>query len=38
MGGETENPTYEQVSMGNTGHAEVVEMSMTQILLHTVSS
>ena len=23
MGGETENPTYEQVSMGNTGHAEV---------------
>ena len=26
MGGETENPTYEQVSMGNTGHAEVVEI------------
>ena len=26
MGGEIENPTYEQVSMGNTGHAEVVEI------------
>jgi len=26
MGGETENPTYEQVSIGNTGHAEVVEI------------
>ena len=26
MGGETENPTYEQVSMGNTGHVEVVEI------------
>ena len=26
MGGETENPTYEQVSMGRTGHAEVVEI------------
>ena len=26
MGGETENQTYEQVSMGNTGHAEVVEI------------
>ena len=26
MGGETENPTYEQVSIGNTGHVEVVEI------------
>ena len=26
MGGEIENPTYEQVSVGNTGHAEVVEI------------
>ena len=26
MGGETENPTYEEVSIGNTGHVEVVEI------------
>ena len=26
MGGETKNPTYEEVSMGNTGHVEVVEI------------
>ena len=26
MGGKIENPTYEQVIMGNTGHAEVVEI------------
>ena len=25
-GGNTENPTYEQVSMGNTGHAEVIKV------------
>ena len=25
-GGETENPTYYQVSVGNTGHAEVVQV------------
>jgi peptide-methionine (S)-S-oxide reductase len=26
MGGRTKNPTYQQVSMGNTGHAEVVRV------------
>ena len=33
MGGETENPTYEQVSMGNTGHAEVVEIEYDQNII-----
>jgi peptide-methionine (S)-S-oxide reductase len=27
MGGKTPNPTYSQVSRGNTGHAEVVQVS-----------
>jgi len=27
MGGHTKNPTYEQVSMGNTGHAESVQVT-----------
>lgn len=27
MGGTTENPTYEQVCSGETGHAEVVQLS-----------
>ena len=26
MGGRTKNPTYQQVSMGSTGHAEVVQI------------
>ena len=27
MGGHTKNPTYEQVCAGNTGHAEVIELT-----------
>ena len=26
MGGDTENPTYEQICTGNTGHAEVIQI------------
>ncbi|BCA92688.1 hypothetical protein HMSLTHF_24630 [Vreelandella aquamarina] len=26
MGGELENPTYEQISRGGTGHIEVVQI------------
>ncbi len=32
-GGRTENPTYEQVSNGNTGHAEVIYMEYDPALV-----
>ena len=37
-GGRTENPTYEQVSSGTTGHAEVIkiEYNPEKILLETL--
>lgn len=33
-GGKTENPTYEQVSSGDTGHAEAVEIVYDPTLVH----
>ncbi len=30
MGGTTKNPSYEQVSMGHTGHAEVIKVSFDE--------
>lgn len=32
-GGKTENPTYEQVSSGNTGHAEVIQIKFDPSLI-----
>ncbi|WDD99868.1 peptide-methionine (S)-S-oxide reductase MsrA [Thalassomonas actiniarum] len=33
MGGETQDPTYEKVCKGNTGHAEVVQLSFDPTLI-----
>lgn len=33
MGGETDNPSYEQVCSGTTGHAEVVQVECNEKLL-----
>jgi len=33
-GGETKNPTYEQVSNGNTGHAEVIRIEYDPALIN----
>lgn len=32
-GGETQNPTYERVSSGNTGHAEVVRITYDPLII-----
>ena len=34
IGGSTENPTYEQVCSGTTGHAEAVKIEYDSILYH----
>ena len=36
-GGEQENPTYEQVSRGGTGHTEVVQITYDDGSMDTVS-
>jgi peptide-methionine (S)-S-oxide reductase len=33
MGGETENPTYEQVCSGNTGHAEIIQIEFDATII-----
>src|SRR5690606_13596263 len=30
MGGHTENPTYEEICTGNTGHAEVIQIEYNE--------
>ncbi len=37
MGGHIENPTYEQVKSGTSGHLETVEFNMMLHYSHTIS-
>ena len=37
MGGHTENPTYEDVKSGNTGHYETVKIEYDVALFHIIN-